>query len=170
MKTSNQNARTNSTSVEQAEETLRLLARLPSPQGLEERLQARLQATAGAAQPRVLRWPVALRLESAWLRMAVAAVIVAVVVGGAWVVSSRLQPAQPAQAISIPPHEGAQSGFSSAGAMRTPQTLDRPIVKEPGTTPAPTHPHAARKPVRRGKPAMAGKASAQPAVPVQPVQ
>jgi hypothetical protein len=61
-------------------------------------------------------------------RSAAAAAIVAVVIGGGWGVYSRVQPAQPARAITVPLHTSAQSGFSSAGAMRTPQTLDGPVL------------------------------------------
>jgi len=57
-------------------------------QGLEERVQAKLkadlQASRRAAPPqaRVLRWPGAPRLNSAWMRTAAAAAIVLVVAGG----------------------------------------------------------------------------------------
>jgi hypothetical protein len=163
------------------EETLRLLARLSAPEGLEERVQVGLRAasrtTLGGA--RILPWLVALRLDYAWMqsslaRAAAAAAIVAVVVGGGWVVSSRVQPAQPAKAIVTPPHVSTQGGFSSAGAMRTPQTLNGPIVEPPATAhsaaAAPTAAMtsgkvAARTPVRHGKSAAVHKSIAQPAAP-----
>lgn len=121
-----------------AEETLRLLAHLPAPEGLEDRVQAGLRGAAKAAsQPaRILAWPVIFHSASGWmqssvLRSAAAALIAFVVVGGGWVVSSRVQVAQPATAITIPPRTAAPSGFSSAGAMRTPQTLNGPIIEPP---------------------------------------
>ena len=82
------------------EETLRLIARLSAPKGLEERVQAGLRAASPKA--RILRWPVALRLDNDWMRAAAAAAIVAVVVGGGWGISSRFQPSQPSSAIAVP--------------------------------------------------------------------
>jgi hypothetical protein len=164
-----------------AEETLRLIARLSPPEGLEDRVQTGLRAAIRTAprKARILQWPVALRLDNAWMqsslaRSAAAAAIAAVVVGGGWGVISRVQPAQPARAIAIPPRASTQSGFSSAGAMRTPQTLNRPIVEVPAIAhPAATAPSdanaagkgAAQTSVRHGKSAPADKSIAQPAVP-----
>jgi hypothetical protein len=151
------------------EETLRLIARLSAPEGLEERVQAGLRAATSAAphKTRILRWPVALRLENAWMqnlaRTAAAAAIVVVVVGGGWGVSSRFQPAQPSSAIAIPQRGTSQGGFSSAGAMRTPQTLNGPVVAHPATVAPQTGKAAGKKPVRRGKPMAAKKAVVQSA-------
>src|ERR1035438_3099226 len=99
------------------EETLRLIARLSAPEGLEERVQAGLRAAALTELPkaRILRWPVALRLDNDWMRAAAAAAIVAVVVGGGWGISSRFQPAQSSRAIAVPLRGAGQGGFSSAG-------------------------------------------------------
>jgi hypothetical protein len=162
-----------------ADETLRLIARLSAPDGLEERVQAGLRAATLTELPkaRILRWPVALRLDItslqnlAWMqnlaRAAAAAAIVAVVVGGGWGISSRFQPAQPSSAIAVPPHgagQTGQGGFSSAGAMRTPQTLNGPVVAHPAalvTQPAkPAAKHATKTPVRQGKPISTKKATA----------
>jgi hypothetical protein len=163
-----------------AEETLRLLARLSPPEGLEERVQAGLRAKGTVpGWARILQWPVALRLDNAWMqsslaRIAAAAAIAAVVVGGGWGVISRVQPAQPARAIAIPPRVSSQGGFSSAGAMRTPQTLNGPIVEVPSVAhPAAAAPTAAKAagnaaaqtPVRHGKSMAAHKSVAQPAAP-----
>ena len=153
-----------------AEETLRLLAHLPAPEGLEERVQAGLRAAATTAstKARILRWPAALRLENAWMqsslvRAVAAAAIVAVVVVGGWVVSSRFQPAQSSSAIMVPPHASGQTGqggFSSAGAMRTPQTLNGPVVEAPASVkPAAQH---APKLRHRVKSAAAKNPLAQP--------
>ena len=116
------------------EETLRLIARISAPEGLEDRVQAGLRKarTSASAKARVLPWPVAFRLNNGWMqnmaRATAAAAIVAVVVGGGWRVSSRFQPALPNSAIVLPLHNAVQGGFSSAGAMRTPQTLNGPMV------------------------------------------
>jgi hypothetical protein len=149
------------------EETLRMIARISAPEGLEERVQAGLRTASPKA--RILRWPEALRLENPWMqnlaRAAAAAAIVAVVVGGGWSVSSRYLPNQPTSAIAVPQRGAGQTGqigqggFSSAGAMRTPQTLNGPVVAHlatPVTQPAkPAAKHATKKPVRHGKPATA---------------
>jgi len=156
-----------SSGSDEFEETLRLIARLSAPEGLEERVQVGLRAasrtTSGRA--RLLQWPVALRLNNAWMqsslaRMAAAAAIAAVVIGGGWVVSSRVQPAQPARAIAIPPRVSVQGSFSSAGAMRTPQTLNGPVVAQPAKSDAKP---AAKTPIHRGKPA--SKANSQTIAP-----
>ena len=141
------------------ESTLRLLASLPSPEGLAERVQAGLRAAPAAGGARILAWPAALRLESGWLqsslaRSAAAAVIAAVVAGGGWGVYSRVQLNQAQRGIALP-RVVMPSGFSSAGAMRTPQTLNGPVVARPGTI-GPQVANvagkpAAQTPVRRGK-------------------
>lgn len=126
------------------EETLRLLANLPAPAGLAERVQAGLQA-GGAAPARILRWPVRLGqivqmdqvgqfwMQSGFARGLAAAAIVCMVAGGGWGVYSRVQPSQPARGIALP-HVGAPGGFAGAGAMRTPQTLNAPVVVHPAAT------------------------------------
>jgi hypothetical protein len=148
------------------EETLRLIARLSAPEGLEERVQAGLRTATSTAshRARILRWPVALRRENAWMqnlaRMAAAAAIVAVVVGGGWGISFRFQPVQLSSAITIPERGAGQTGqtgqtgqigqvgqggFSSAGAMRTPQTLNGPIIAAPADARPMTTPQAQTK-------------------------
>ncbi|MGA3009500.1 MAG: hypothetical protein ABSD72_04500 [Terracidiphilus sp.] len=155
------------------ESTLRLIASLPAPEGLTERVQAGLSAANGASgsRTRVLAWPAALRSQNGWLqsslaRSAAAVAIAAVVVGGGWGVYSRVQPKQLNRAITVSPRIASQGGFSSAGAMRTPQTLNGPEVVHPATIGTQTA-KVARKavtpmPVRRGKSA-SGKKAAAPA-------
>ncbi|MGA3160288.1 MAG: hypothetical protein ABSC77_03650 [Terracidiphilus sp.] len=151
------------------EETLRLIAGLSAPEGLEERVQAGLRTAASEASGRVriLRWPVALRLENVWMqnlvRAAAAAAIVAVVVGGGWGISSRFQPTQPSSAIAVPPHGNSQGGFSSAGAMRTPQTLNGPVVAPPATAALETNKPAGKTQTRHRKHAAAKKGIIKPA-------
>jgi hypothetical protein len=117
-----------------AEETLRLIASLHAPEGLEKRIEAGLRTAPRKA--RILSWPV----ENAWVRAAAAAAIVFVVIGGGWGVVSLVQLSQPARVIAVPPdapHGAVPGGFSNAGAMRTPQTLDHPVVAQPAAIAAP---------------------------------
>jgi cell division septation protein DedD len=146
-----------------AEATLRLIAGLQPPEGVAERVQARLRAEASAPahRARILAWPVAWRLDNIWLqgtlmRAAAAAAIVTVVVGGGLGIYSRVPPEQPARAVTIPPHVSAQGGFSSAGAIRTPQTLNGPIVAHPAAAATSPAKNSTRQTAtRRAKPAKA---------------
>ncbi len=147
----------------EAEETLRLIARLPIPEGLEDRIQAGLLSRPRGA--RILAWPVAPRVDRGWMRSAAAAAIVFVVAGGGWGIYSHVQEPQPARVIVMPPHVSTPGGFSGAGAMRTPQTLNGPVVAHPVTAqpaqvvvPART----AKKPARRVPPGAANKTGVQP--------
>ena len=124
------------------EETLRLIASLPAPEGLEERVQAGLRTAPQfrlRGRARILAWPAALRMENGWLqsslaRSAAAAAIAAVVAGGGWSVYSRVQLNQAQRGIALP-RVAMPSGFSSAGAMRTPRTLNGPVVARPRDDP-----------------------------------
>jgi hypothetical protein len=131
MNPSGENSNASASGSGEFEETLRLIARLAPPEGLELRVQAGLKATPAAGGARILSWPTALRLDSTWMRSAAAAAIVAAVAGGSWGVYSRVQSIQPMRAITVPLHLSTQGGFSSAGAMRTPQTLNGPMVEHP---------------------------------------
>jgi hypothetical protein len=133
-----------------ADATLRLVAGLPAPEGLEDRVHARLRSAPNTA--RVIEWPSRFRVESPWMRSAAAAAIAFVVVGGGWGVYSRVQPAK---VIAMPSHLAAPGGFSNAGAMRTPQTLNRPVLAPPPAhagTVAKT-PQVVEMPARKGQPA-----------------
>jgi hypothetical protein len=143
--------------ISEAERTLRLIAHLPAPQGLADRVQSRLRAshTDAPRAARILEWPAALRPSSSWMRTAAAAAIVFVVAGGGWGVYSRIQPPQSAKVIVMPPRVGSPGGFSNASAMHVPNTLNGPIIANPAN-PAPANaaqPKAvapgAKKPVRR---------------------
>jgi hypothetical protein len=126
-----------------AEETLRTIAVLPAPIGLEERLQAGLRRSlqSGSRGVRIFSWPSSFypgraqlraALHGATMRAALAASIALAVAGGGWEICSRVQYSQPSRAVVLPPRVSSSAGFSSAGAMRTPQTLIGPL-----TTPAP---------------------------------
>ncbi len=115
----------------QAEQTLRLIAQLPSPEGLDDRVIAALHQV--PRKGRVLYWPGSLSGSGgAWMRGAAAAAIVFVVAGGGWGIYMRVEPAQPARVL-VMPRAGAAGGFSGAGAMRTPETLHGPVVAQPVT-------------------------------------
>lgn len=152
------------------EATLRLIASLPAPEGLAERMQAGLRAATGASgsRARVLAWPEALRSRNGWLqsslaRSAAAAAIAAVVAGGGWGVYSRVQPKQSNRAIIVSPRVAVPGGFSSAGAMRTPQTLNGPVAVRPVTVGVQAGKNAVQAPVGQGKSAT-GKKAIVPAV------
>lgn len=123
--------------AQDAEATLRLIASLSSPEGLETRVIAGIRSAPRSG--RVLGWPALLNPSGNWLRTAAAAAIVFVIVGGGWGVYSRVQPSS---AIVAPPVAGAAAGFSNAGAVRVPQTLPAPVVVQPAPVQA-TQPQAA---------------------------
>jgi hypothetical protein len=116
--------------VRNAEQTLRLIANAPPPEGLVDRVQAGLRA---APRRSILAsWRSSLSpngwMYSPALRGAAAAAIVCLVAGGGWRIYSRVQPAPTAKVIVMPAREGNSSGFSNAGAMRTPDTLQGPVL------------------------------------------
>ncbi len=116
------------------ETTLRLMASLAAPEGLEERVYA--GALAAPRGGRLLSWP--RRLETrGWVRSAAAAAIVLVVGGGGWGVYSRVEQGQAARAVVTPARVVQTGGFASAGVVRTPKTIPGPVVKkaEKGETP-----------------------------------
>jgi hypothetical protein len=139
-----------------AEETLRLIASLPAPAGLEDRVHAALRYApsrsplrqvfvAGVVSwGRILAWSKALSPQSDWMRTAAAAAIVFVVAGGGWGVYAHVQHGQPAKVI-VMPRAMQPDGFSGAGAKRTPQTLPGPTVILP-VKPTPAQHKAKKKP------------------------
>jgi hypothetical protein len=140
-----------SDAVNAAEVTLRLIARLPVPQGLENRIHTRLRAAPRRAP--VLAWP--LPLAGEWMRAAAAAAIVCVVAGGGWGIFLRVHPGQAAHGISGP-SLAAPGGFTEGGAVRRPQTLDGPAV---AATPAT---NTAAKPKARPRSSLTAPARATP--------
>ncbi len=111
------------------EDTLRLIAGLPTPEGLEDRVKAGLRSS--AATRRTLMWRGPLMPAGGWMyptlaRGAAAAAIVCAVAGGGWQIYSRVQPA-PAARVIVPP--SASNGFSNANAVRVPETLQGPVLK-----------------------------------------
>jgi hypothetical protein len=149
-----------------AEATLRLIALLPAPQGLEERVQAGLRSAPRSA--RILAWPGPSPLAGGWLRAAAAAAIVFVVAGGGWGIYSRVQPGQPMRGIAGP-RAGAPGAFTQSGAVRRPQTLVGPVVTHPAPAATPktkTPAKPAAMPTPAAKSTAANKATAQPAAAV----
>jgi hypothetical protein len=118
-----------------AEKTLRLLASLPAPQGLADRVHERLRVAPPPA--RILGWPRLMRPAGGWMhgnfaRSAAAAAIVCVVAGGGWRIYSRVELAPANNVIVMPTRIAPEPrGFSSAGAARVPQTLDGPVLTHP---------------------------------------
>jgi hypothetical protein len=120
----------NSNSVSQvthdADATLRLIAGLPTPDGLENRVIAGLRSAPRSG--RMISWPRLINPTENWLRSAAAAAIVFVIIGGGWGVYSHVQTTS---AIAAPPSTGAAGAFSNAGAVRVPQTVPAPVVLQP---------------------------------------
>ncbi len=150
-----------------AEATLRLIASLPVPDGLEDRVNAALSAA--PRRGRVLAWPRTLRPESGWMRTAAAAAIVFVVAGGGWGVYMRVEQSQPAKVIVMPARMPVTGGLAGAGAIRTPQTLPGPMAPQPAVA-NPARPKSTKKPVTghktlgtgTGQPASTGNPAAEP--------
>jgi hypothetical protein len=152
------------------EQTLRLIARLPAPQGLEDRVLARLAAKPRPA--RVFFWPSAGGLHSrgwvhsAFARGAAAAAIVCVVTGGAWQVYLHVPPPPQAKVRMMPRTAAPGTGFSSANAVRTPKTLEGPTLHT-GVSPQPLAAHQKRRATRKAAKLRPDAAGAQPALPPQ---
>jgi hypothetical protein len=130
------------------EETLRLIASLPAPAGLEERVHEALRLA--PRRGRVLAWPERFRakiaLENHWMRAAAAAAIVFVVVGGGWGVYTRVEQTQAGKVVVMPASVPSAGGFSGAGAIRTPQTLPGPTVTLAAKKPAAPKKNHSRRP------------------------
>jgi len=125
----------------EAEKTLRMIAQLPAPDGLEERVNAVLKSQRPGGH--VLTWPAGAGharpsrsgfLLPGFMRVAAAAAIACVVAGGGWGIYARVQQVQSARVLALP-HAVSSGGFSNAGAMRTPQTLVGPAAPHPASTP-----------------------------------
>jgi len=110
-----------------AEETLRLIAKLPAPDGLVDRVQQKLRTAPRPA--RVFAWPLGATTfrYSAAMRGAAAAAIVVMVAGGGWSIYSHVQPLPLAAPLATPARMSG-GGFSSAGAMRTPNSPNGPVI------------------------------------------
>lgn len=136
-----------------AEVTLRLIAALPAPEGLAERVQQRLDAAPQTGQ--VLAWPNARPfgrswMQHEWVRGAAAAAIAFAVVGGGWGVYSQVKPQQQARVIVMPQRTNG-TGFSTAGAIRTPQPVNGPVLVGPALVKPRAHAPATQTPQAAAK-------------------
>ena len=120
--------------VANAERSLRLIASLPAPLGIEDRVKAGLRET--PIHTGVIAWPLSSQNGSGWsqisyLRAAAAAAIVFVVAGGGWGVHARFRPAPAPTADAVPQRIEGGGGLSAAGAKRTPNTVEGPKIAVP---------------------------------------
>lgn len=120
--------------VTDAEETLRLIAALPAPEGVAERVKHRLHAA--PRKSGVISWPTSATgvhwTQLAAMRAAAAAAIVVAVAGGAWGVYTHIQIAPEPAAVAAPQRvDGGGGGLSTAGAVRKPKTLEGPVIAAP---------------------------------------
>jgi hypothetical protein len=142
----------------EAEVTLRLIASIPAPAGLEERIHAQLRGA--SRMSRVLSWPgasVAGGFSSGgWMRGAAAAAIVVIVAGGSWGIYARVQPAGLGRGVTGP-RMIAPGSFSQTGAERRPHTLVGPVA--PSQTVVTPMAKAVPKPVLKPKTTPASKAA-----------
>lgn len=122
---------------ENAEATLRLIASLPAPNGLESRVITGLRS-APLSRP-IISWPAMLKPSESWFRAAAAAAIVFVIAGGGWGIYTHVQSGP---TVIAPLRVNPSGGFGNAGAIRTPQTVPAPVVAQP----APAKPADAKPP------------------------
>jgi hypothetical protein len=118
-----------------AERSLRLIASLPAPVGIEDRVKSGLRGSPN--QTGVIAWPLSSPNRAGWaqvsyFRAAAAAAIVLVVAGGGWGVYARFGPAPAPAAEAVPQRVDGGSGLSPAGAKRTPKTVEGPRIAVPG--------------------------------------
>jgi hypothetical protein len=119
-----------------AEKTLRLIASLPAPEGIEDRVKSGLRGA--ERQARVMSWPLSTPVRGGGsgvsaMRAAAAAAIVFVVAGGGWEVYSHIRLAPAPTAVAAPQQIGGGGGLSAAGAKRTPRTLEGPVIANPAS-------------------------------------
>jgi len=110
---------------DEVDATLRVVASLPAPEGLEDRVREALRTAPRTA--RVLQWPARFVTDNAWVRGAAAAAIAFAVAGGGWGVYSRVQTAK----VIEMPSQVSSPGFSNAGATRKPETVNGPVIHRP---------------------------------------
>ena len=148
------------------EDALRLIASLPAPEGLADRVKEGLRHASPTA--RVLHWNRPIRPSGNWMqsrmaRGAAAAAIVCVVAGGGWQIYSRVQRAPAAKVLAMPPLVTQGGGLSPSNAKRIPDTLIGPVLTHPKAdnteqqvvdkTPGSTQPVSGRQPRPKKSPA-----------------
>jgi len=115
-----------------AEDTLRLIATLPAPEGLEDRVKAGLRSA--PRRGTVIAWPFSATgnwTHSSGMKAAAAAAIVLAIAGGGWGVYSHIQVAPVPSAFIEPPLPNGAGRFSTAGAVHVPQTVQGPVIAVP---------------------------------------
>lgn len=123
------------------EDTLRLIAGLPAPDGLADRVRSGLDAAPQAgwmAIGRGLFRPPGGWMYSGLVRTLAATAIVCLVVGGGWSLYSHVQPSVKLVVLPSAPVSPGGNGFSSAGARRVPETLQGPVLNHPVAAPPET--------------------------------
>ncbi len=150
------------------EATLRLIATLPAPDGLEERMKRELRSAPRGG--RVIAWPFSSAVTGSWMRSAgmrtaAAAGIVLLIGGGGWGVYSHIHPATSPTAVYGPlPLNGGRGGFGAAGAKRVPQTLEGPVLAKPATAKDKAEPQSTTVvPPKHGKRAAVKKSAGETA-------
>ncbi|MGA8088329.1 MAG: hypothetical protein WCA10_13550 [Terracidiphilus sp.] len=118
----------------EAERSLRLIATLPAPVGIEDRVKSGLRNA--SFQTGVIAWPLSSSSRASWaqvsyMRAAAAAAIVFVVAGGGWGVYTHFRPAATPTAEAVPQRIDGSGGLSPAGAVRTPKTVEGPRIATP---------------------------------------
>lgn len=154
--------------LQHLDETLRLITTAPAPEGLADRMKANLRAT--SCSTKVIAWPRTAVpggwMQSPVLRGAAAAAIVCIVAGGGWQIYSRVHQPPTAGVIETPAHVGHSGVFSNAGAMHTPDTLNRPVVPQAAVPAAPVKAGADAKAKPQGTATGTGKAAGRKKKPV----
>jgi hypothetical protein len=115
-----------------AEDTLRLIANLPAPNGLEDRVKAGLRSAPRRGM--VVAWPFSATenwMYSSGVKAAAAAAIVLAIAGGGWGVYSHIRVAPVPSALIHPPLPNGAGRFSTAGAVHVPQTVQGPVIAAP---------------------------------------
>lgn len=125
------------------EATLRLLAQLPPPEGLADRVHRNLAAAPDPA-PAPRFW--SLWLPAHRLQFAGAAVLVTAMAASSWTILESRRPTSPAAKTAVPgtAADSGRSAFSSADAERHPATL-KPIKVPSAVPPAPKTSSAPKK-------------------------
>ena len=129
-------------SLSPPEQTLRMLAKLPPPDGLSARVQASLRTAPRRSS--FFSFGNVFGL-SGWqqigaLRTVAAFGIVCVVAGGGWQIYSHVQTAPGTQGSAVPVHvnagESSQGSFSTSGAIAKPDPLKAPVITHQIASPA----------------------------------
>ena len=161
MNLSSQNDLDRNAATMDAELSLRLIASLPAPAGIEDRVKAGLRGA--PAQTGVLGWPLSAQGWASWgqvsyLRAAAAAAIVFVVAGGGWGVYKHFGLASAPTADAMEQRIERGGGLSAAGARRTPKTVEGPRIAVPkavtqetdaGSISVKQRAHGARRPAKK---------------------